>query len=247
VRGRPTIGILCFNLPEEKSPGVPRCGQNHTYIRGVIQAGGLPVLMPQIEEKELLRALFDRIDGLLLPGGVDLHPALYGEEVLPACGRIDATRDAVELSLARWALEEQKPVLAICRGIQVLNVALGGSLYQDIASQLPSARRHDWHGDHRRDRLSHGVAVASGTKLRSIVGQSAIEVNSLHHQAAKTIASGLRVSATAPDGIVEGLEATDHPFALGVQWHPEELTDEQPSARALFEGFVQAARVEGHG
>jgi putative glutamine amidotransferase len=238
---RPTIGILCFNLSEQMSPGVPRCGQNLSYVRSVFEAGGVPVLLPQTEDQAAQRDLFERVDGLLLPGGGDIHPARFGEEVMPECGTMDPLRDEVELRLARWAVEERKPLLAICRGIQVLNVALGGSLYQDIAAQVPAAGRHDWYPDYERDRLSHEVDTTEGTRLAQIVGEPRIGVNSLHHQAAKAVAPGLQVSARAPDDTVEGLEVPGHPFALGVQWHPEELTASQAHARALFRAFAQAA------
>jgi putative glutamine amidotransferase len=238
---QPTIGVLCFNLSEAMSPGVPRCGQNLSYIRCVFEAGGVPVLLPQTDDPAALRALFERVDGLLLPGGGDIHPARYGEGVLPACGTIDLLRDDVELTLASWAVVERKPLLAICRGIQVLNVALGGSLYQDISAQLPDAGRHDWYPSHPRDRLSHEVRLVADTRLAQIVGEPRIRVNSLHHQAAKAVAPGLQVSARSPDEIVEGLEVPGHPFALAVQWHPEELASTQPPARALFRAFIQAA------
>jgi putative glutamine amidotransferase len=238
---QPTIGILCFNLSEKMSPGVPRCGQNLSYVRSVLQAGGVPMLLPQTDDQAALRALFERVDGLLLPGGGDIHPARYGEEVMPECGTIDLLRDDVELTLARWAVEERKPLLAICRGIQVLNVALGGSLFQDIAAQVPGAGQHVWYPDYPRDRLSHEVSVVADTRLAQSLGELRIDVNSLHHQAAKAVAPGLQVSARAPDDTVEGLEVPGHPFAVGVQWHPEELALTQVHARALFRAFVRAA------
>ncbi len=240
-KSTPTIGILCFTLSEEMSPGMPRCGQNYSYIHSVAKAGGVALLLPPLEDEGHLRLLFDGVDGLLFPGGVDIHPSRYGEEVLPGCGTIDTARDAVELRLAGWAIEEGKPLLAICRGIQILNVAAGGSLYQDIASLVPQAQRHDWYPGYPRDQLSHRVHVAAGTRLSKIVGGSWLDVNSLHHQAAKAVGNGLLVSALAPDGIIEGLELAQHPFAVAVQWHPEELAATHSHARSLFTAFVQAA------
>jgi putative glutamine amidotransferase len=198
-------------------------------------------LLPPLEDVDQLRLLFDRVDGLILPGGVDIHPSRYGEEVLPECGKIDAVRDAIEVRLADWAVREEKPLLAICRGIQVLNVALGGSLYQDIGAARPESGRHDWYPGFARDRLSHRIQITAGSRLAGIVHHSHLEVNSLHHQAVKVVGKGLHVSATAEDGIIEGLEVPGHPFALGVQWHPEELAAAQPQARALFEALVHAA------
>jgi putative glutamine amidotransferase len=148
----------------------------------------------------------------------------------------------VELTLARWAMGEGKPLLAICRGIQVLNVALGGSLFQDIADQVPGAGKHDWYPGYPRDHRPHTVAVAPGSRLAQILGASELAVNSLHHQALNRVALGLTVVARAPDGIVESVEAPDHPFALAVQWHPEELTPADLGAQAIFDAFVMACR-----
>ncbi len=238
----PIIGLTTITIAPAQEGRAPRQGQNQAYIDAVVQAGGAPLLIPHLAEEGLLRTVYDRLAGLLLPGGEDLDPGQYGEEIHAKCGAISAERDATELRLVRWAAAEGKPILAICRGIQVLNVGLGGSLYQDLTSQLPAADRHDWYPGLPRSYLAHTVSVEAGTRLAALLGAGRQAVNSLHHQAAKEIAPGLVVAATAPDGVVEALEASDHPFALGVQWHPEELVATDDRARRLFRAFVQASR-----
>jgi putative glutamine amidotransferase len=211
------------------------------YTRAVDLAGGAPVLIPLQLGEETLRNIFARVDGLLLAGGLDVHPKEFGEELLPACGEIDTARDATELGLTRWALAESQPVFGICRGIQVLNVAAGGSLYQDIASQLTTDLKHDYHAPEARV-LAHTVEIESESRVARALGSTQVEVNSLHHQALKEIAPGLRVVARAPDGVVEGVEATDDRFIVGVQFHPEWLLDEDARMKRLFEEFVSSAR-----
>lgn len=236
----PVIGITCTNIRHGSAPlGV---GQNRTYVEALVQAGAAPVLIPHPQDKPRLHSLYTRLHGLLLPGGLDVDPARYGEPKCDWCGRISPARDDVELTLARWAMDDGKPLLAICRGIQVLNTVLGGTLYQDIQAQVPDAEKHDWHPDHPRDKLAHAVAIVPHTRLARIVGTASLPVNSLHHQAIKDLAPGLSVTARAPDGIVEAVEAEMHPFALGVQWHPEELAGGDARARRLFSALVEACQ-----
>jgi putative glutamine amidotransferase len=179
---------------------------------------------------------------LLLPGGGDIDPVQYGEARNEKCHQPSAERDGTELALARWAMDGGMPLLAICRGIQVLNVAMGGSLFQDIQSQIPGAERHDWYPNYPRDRLSHAVAVNPGTRLARIAGAISLPVNSLHHQSIKDLAPGLVETGRSPDGIIEAVEAPDHPFAIGVQWHPEELAGRDARAQRLFDSLVEASR-----
>jgi putative glutamine amidotransferase len=199
-------------------------------------------LIPLLEDEQLLRALYDRLDGLLLPGGADLDPVWYGEVARPECGveGVDPLRDRVELALTRWALADERPVLGICRGQQTLNVAAGGTLYQDVGHQVSGAWRHQYLGE--RSELVHPIAVAPDSRLARVFGATEFRVNSIHHQAVARLAPGLRDVAHAPDGVIEGLEHAAHPFALAVQFHPEELTpDHEPSSR-LFAAFVAACR-----
>jgi putative glutamine amidotransferase len=216
---------------------------NQRYSRVVAAAGGLPVMVPLLEDEDTLRALYDRLDGVLIPGGVDLDPSNYGETPLPTCGRLDPARDRVELRFARWAIAEGKPLFGLCRGLQIVNVALGGTLYQDIAAQRSDAIKHDYFptAGYSRDHLAHSVTVSSGSRLDALVGSAPLRVNSMHHQAVKDLAPGLAPTAVAPDGLIEALEATDQSFVLGVQWHPESLTERDPRMHRLVAGFVEAA------
>jgi putative glutamine amidotransferase len=244
------------------------------------RAGAASLLIPQLPvlsvvegtDKTLLRTIYDLVDGLLLSGGEDVDPAHYGEPRHEKCGPVSPDRDKVEFTLTRWAMDDGKPLLAICRGIQVLNVALGGSLYQDIRAQVRGVVKHDWHPGYSRNRLSHTIIVAPQTHLAHILGapsegrrrlrrrcsgQASPDavfaqresspcpsywVNSLHHQAIKDVAPGLTVAARAPDKIVEAVEAEGHPFAIGVQWHPEELAGNDLRAQRIFDALVEACQ-----
>jgi putative glutamine amidotransferase len=218
-----------------------------TYTHALELAGGAPVLIPLNLGEETLRAIFARLDGLLLHGGVDIHPKEFGEAVEPFCGEIDAARDAVELRLTRWALYDQKPILGICRGIQMLNVAAGGSLYQDTRTQLGNVLDHAHRPGERYNRLTHSIEINPDSELARALGTTHLDVNSLHHQSLKEIAPGFHVTARAPDGVVEGIEADTAPsamasqFALGVQFHPEWLVEDDARMVGLFREFVQAA------
>lgn len=239
----PVIGLTSNTIPSQEQYRPPRVGQNQTYVQAVLRAGAAPLLIPHMAERHLLRAIYDRLDGLLLPGGEDVAPTRYGEVPHEKCGTPSLERDETEMALARWAVAEGMPLLAICRGIQVLNVALGGSLYQDIQAQIPGAAKHDWYPGHPRTFRPHGAACTPGSRLAAIVGSSSLEVNSLHHQALKTLAPNLEVVARAPDGVVEAVEVPGHPFALAVQWHPEELAAEDVQAQVLFDALVVASQA----
>lgn len=245
----PAIGITSATIAASSDGGPVRVGQNQTYVRALVRAGAAPVLLPPLAAgapvdpiDRMVDTLYRVIDGLLLSGGGDLDPALYGETDHGLCRGVSRSRDEMELRLARRALDGGKPLLAICRGIQVLNVALGGSLYQDIEAQAPGAERHAWWPGFPRDRLSHDVAVAPGTHLARILETASLGVNSLHHQAIKDLAPGLVIVARAPDGVVEAVEAGTHPFALGVQWHPEDLAAGDARHQRLFAALVDACR-----
>ena len=236
----PLIGITCMTIQAENVS--PRVGMSWSYVNVLLKAGAAPLLIPNITDRAVLRAVYERLDGLLLPGGGDVDPVQYGEVRHEKCNEPSAERDDTELALARWATDGGMPLLAICRGIQVLNVALGGSLFQDIQAQIPDAERHDWYPNYPRDRLSHTVSVKPGTRLARISGDTSLEVNSLHHQAVKDLAPGLVETGRSPDGIIEAIEAPDHPFAIGVQWHPEELAGGDARAQRLFDSLVEASR-----
>lgn len=239
----PLVGMTCSTLRSEPAGGPLRFCQNQTYVQAVARAGGAPLLIPDITDQVLLRSLYDACQGLLLPGGGDIDPARFGEQLHPKCGQISPDRDEVEVTLTRWAIRDGKPLLGICRGIQVLNVALDGSLHQDIADQVPGAGRHDWFPGHPRDRLSHVAQITPGTRLAKLLGEVSLEVNSLHHQAVKKVAPQLTVAGRASDGVIEALEMADHPFAFAVQWHPEELALHDHRAQRLFDALVEACRA----
>ncbi len=194
-----------------------RCHRDQDYL-GSLDAVGASVRAVQASG-DIDEALQD-VDGVVLAGGPDVDPALYGETMHPACSLAGQDRDAFELAMARRCLRDGLPLLAICRGMQVLNVAAGGSLIQDLPSQVPIAMPHSV--DDTVTTVAHGLEVIAGTHLaRAVSGGMALQVNSRHHQAAKVLGRGLQAAAHAPDGIVEAIEATDLPFCVGVQWHPE--------------------------
>ena len=214
---------------------------NATYVRAVQQGGGVPVLLPPHLGEEALAALWERIDGLLLTGGGDVDPARFGQERHPTVYDVAPLRDDLELTVSRRALEEDRPVLAICRGIQVLNVALGGTLVQDLPSERPGPIVHSQTAP--RHEPTHAVKVlGEGSRLGEVLGALEVQVNSMHHQAIDRLGGGLREVAWAPDGVIEGVEMPGPGFVLGVQWHPEELVGHDPVARRLFAAVVEAAR-----
>jgi putative glutamine amidotransferase len=245
VSHRPLIGIA--TQTQEAVPGqLPRCWiMSQRYVQVLSGLGAMPWLVPLLpDDKATLRAVYDRLDGLFLTGGVDVDPVHYGEAKLPQCGHTDPERDVVELLLVRWALTDHKPVLAVCRGFQVLNVACGGTLFQDVGSQFPAAIKHDYFpqpvGEPTRDYLAHEVRVQPGTRLGRTLGAERVPVNSMHHQGIKHLAPGLVASAWAPDGLIEGIEGTNGHHLVAVQWHPEELTA-LDGQRRLFTDFLAAA------
>ena len=208
-------------------------------------AGGEPVLFWGADRGEVGKALTG-FDGLLIPGGHDLDPETYGGRPHAAVVKVHPDRDALELEAARFAKRSGLPTLAICRGIQVINVALGGTLYEDIDDQFESSSglslRHDQRPDFSRKDTTHDVDLALGSKIAALAGAASMKTNTLHHQAVRRIAHGLEVTGRARDGIVEALELRgDHPFFVGVQWHPEELVENDKPSRALFSAFVDAA------
>lgn len=207
-----------------------------TYTDAVRRAGAIPVIIPP--QPENAADIVGELDGLLLAGGDDCDPAAYGEARHPSVEPMDPRRQSSDLTLARAARERGIPTLGICLGVQVMNVAAGGTLIQDIASSVDTEIDH---ASEPADRHRHDVLVEASTRLGGILGARELNVNSSHHQAIGRVAEGLRVTAHAPDGIVEGLEDPAQPFYLGVQWHPEDMAEEE-SASTLFGAFVDAAR-----
>jgi putative glutamine amidotransferase len=245
-KSRPLIGITTQTLhaidgiPEGLPPSVV---MNQRYYQAAAMAGAAPVLIPLLDDIEALRAVYERIDGILVPGGVDIDPAAFGETPHEKLGRIDPARDRVEIQLAKWAVEDEKPILGLCRGLQVINVALGGTLYQDLEAEYPNAIKHDYFPNYgfERDYLAHDVALAPGSRLEHALASQRIAVNSMHHQGIKVLAGALAPSAIAPDGLIEAVESTDDNFVVGVQWHPEVIESSDPNTEHLFSAFIEAA------
>jgi len=234
---KPIIGITTNQ--SKNANGQPTIMLMQSYVNAVIQAGGVPVLVPSLVAKDGWDVLYARLDGILFSGGGDIGLEYFPGEPHPRIDDVDLARDAIELKMVQAAASDGKPFLGICRGCQVMNVALGGTLYTHIPDQLPNALDHDYPGN-MRTVLVHEIKIEEGTRISEIYGGPIIKVNSLHHQGLKDIASPLRVAGHAPDGLVEAIELPDHPFGLAVQWHPEWLTD-QESTRNLFRKFVEAA------
>lgn len=237
---KPLIGITCGTF-RDKPWCPPIHGHRQTYIDSVVVGGGAPFLLPLVDELAVLRALYERIDGLLLSGGHDVDPRQYGEEPIPELGTVDELRDRVELQLALWAAEEGKPILGICRGMQVLNVALGGSLYQDIPRQLSNEIVHD--GSYACEdwaAMIHDLRLEPASQAAQLLGPDPFPINSLHHQALKTIAPQLQPVGWATDGVVEVIEGRNEHFMMGVQCHPEALQGAADLRwRKLFAHFTE--------
>ena len=215
---------------------------NAAYLKAIQAAGGVPLPMaPQLDPRARAEIL-KRVHGVLLTGGGDVDPARFGEALHPTTSLVSAARDSLEIDLTNWAVETRVPLLAVCRGLQVLNVALGGSLYQDIPSEPGSPIDHSQSGKPRHIPVHH-VKVRDGSRLAEILGAVEVDVNSFHHQAIKRLGQRLADVAWAPDSIIEGIELVDGgQFVVGVQWHPEELTENDRAAFNLFAALVKRAR-----
>jgi putative glutamine amidotransferase len=238
----PVIGITGRTDRSARPPNISLFSLGQIYVQAVESSGGAPLIVPPHLEEAKLRAVFERLDGLLLPGGGDVLPALFGEDDSGLLWSVDEWRDRTEIELAQWALADELPLLAICRGLQVLNVACGGTLIQDIPTQVPDALSHSTVAGRPKSSVAHTVEIVAGSRLAALVGRGQLGVNSAHHQAVRDVGAGLVVTARAPDGIIEGLELPDHPFCVGVQWHPEAMVENHPVMRRLFEGLVDTAR-----
>ena len=247
MQQRPVIGIPMQTL--QAIDGIPESlpmswVMNQRYVLTLTSVGAVPWMVPLLGDAGTLREVYERLDGVFIAGGVDMDPGTYGEETSPLCGRIDPPRDQAELALVRWAMEDRKPVLGVCRGLQVINVAAGGTLYQDLAAELPDSIKHDYFpgaGGHARDFLAHEIRIEGRSHLHQSFGCEEIRVNSMHHQAIKQLGEGLVPTAWAPDGVIEAAESREHPFLAGAQWHPEMLADTDPPTLQLFTSFVHAA------
>jgi len=240
----PIIGIT--TRKDVTTAGLPAVMLQQAYTDALIQAGGAPVLIPSDLPEPAWMELLRRLDAVLFTGGGDIAIELFNGENHPKVSGVDHARDAIELGLVRSVVDQRKPFLGICRGLQATNVALGGTLYTDIPDQVPGSLKHDYQDPEvikERTHLVHPVRVEEGSHIGVILGEPILQVNSLHHQGIKDLAPGLKAVAFAPDGIIEAVELPGHPFGMAVQWHPEWLRDQQPTRR-LFAAFVDAARAK---
>jgi putative glutamine amidotransferase len=240
---QPIIGVTSdFNAGEKDRPGgrEPTYFLRARYVQAIEAAGGLPLILPITDRKKGITRLLDLVDGLLLTGsGPDLDPKLYNEAKRYRFKVMSRERTGFELALAKQAWERELPTLGICGGMQLLNVAAGGSLYQDLPAQLKTLIKHQQQA--AATESSHWVNVEPGTRLREITRSPKIRVNSSHHQGVKSVPADLMINARATDGVIEGIEAPDHPFLVGVQWHPEFLYTTDPVSRKLFTTLLAAA------
>jgi len=239
---RPVIGITAGLLPPDVSGGFTgpeREYQNADYVAAVIAAGGTPLLLPLTADTAIIRQHMELVDGLLVAGGPDINPLLYHEEPMPVTENISAERDTYDLEAIKVAGELNKPVLGVCRGLQAMNVAFGGSLYQDVSLKGPVVKHSQ---KAKRDVATITVQIAPNTLTETILKEKTLTVNSFHHQSVKNPASGFVVSAQSADGIVEAMENPKYRFMLGVQWHPEGMYLTRPDMLGVFKAFVDAAR-----
>lgn len=223
-----TSGVVHTSIPE-------------AYFQAIIRAGGIPTLIPFGMGPELQETFLARMDGMVFSGGGDIHPSFYNGHTHPLVDEVDTSRDQLEIEFFNQTVTAGKPFLGICRGLQLVNVALGGSLYEDILDQRPQSIRHQYSSDFSRNYLAHQVMLEANSRISSLIPQPDIQVNSLHHQGIDQLASGLRASGFAPDGLVEAVELPGYSFGLAVQWHPEWLTDD-PDMQRLFSAFIEACR-----
>jgi putative glutamine amidotransferase len=230
---RPLIG-LTMSLQENRMQTLSRA-----YSDAVRSAGGTPVAIPCCDDPEVITDIAHRLDGVVLTGGGDIDPSLFGEEPLPGLGEIVPERDRMETALVRLFLERDKPLLAVCRGCQVLNIAVGGDMYQDLYTQRESLLQH--HQRSPRHHATHAIQLVEGTLLHRLAQENSVRVNSFHHQAVRRVPSLLRVAARTTDGVIEAIESVRHRFVVGVQWHPECMAETDAFSRRLFEAFVEAA------
>jgi putative glutamine amidotransferase len=236
---RPIIGITGGNIKSRTGADTFTLGQ--AYVKAIRRAGGVSLLIPLGTERADLQRIVQLVDGLLFTGGGDVAVKRFKGQDHPKVGHVSPLRDQLEFTLLPLALQEHLPFLAICRGIQVLNVALGGTLYTHIEDQLENALKHDWYPNFPRDKHAHNVSLTRGSILDEIFEADEVPVNSLHHQGIARVGEGLEPFAFATDGLVEGLAVKEEKFAVGVQWHPECLPDD-PEMQALFKTFITACQ-----
>lgn len=235
---KPLIG-----LTPNHDPATGDISIRPTFLRALKSAGAIPVLLPLEYSAEDMSRLVDTLDGFIFTGGPDVHPFYFGEDTHECCGKVSPVRDSMELGLLSLVMKAGKPILGVCRGMQLINIGLGGTIYQDIKNLFPNASSIAHNQPFAYEIPAHTVNVEPGTKLSSITGLSdggSLKVNSMHHQAVKAIAPGLTISAYARDGLIEAMEHPEYPYLVAVQWHPEYLWEQDLDALRLFQSFVGA-------
>ncbi len=246
---RPRIGITTSTLNRAPEGAIRDTAASHlAYAHSIYQAGGMPLLLPNLPEANDAEEILSSFSGLLLSGGGDIDPSYWHEQPHPALGLVDEVRDRFEIALVRAALRRRLPILGICRGMQVMAVAAGGTLWQDLPDQLPDALPH--RQTLPREQASHPISIAEHSLLARIVNTGTadassltLQVNSFHHQASRTCGHNFTAIAWSPDGVIEALAAPGDYFALGVQWHPEEMYDIDPIQAHIFTAFIDAAKA----
>ena len=239
---KPIIGLVSrrVTFTHQERP-YPRYGVAISYCDALMQAGAAPIILPLTDESEDLETYYNMVDGFLFAGGQDIHPLHYGEEPHRNLDQVDPLRDITELDLCRRALKDDLPIFGICRGQQMLNVAAGGTLYQDIHSQAGEDRIRHFQ-DFTQEWPSHSILVEEGSFLRRVTPTSKVVINSYHHQAVKELANDFKVTARAPDGTIEAIQSNGHTYVMAVQWHPELMIDRKDFNFALFGMFVDAVK-----
>jgi putative glutamine amidotransferase len=241
---RPTIGITPDFAESDTQTAPARYELKVAYADAVLRAGGLPWVLPYVDEEPIIEDYLERVSGVLVTGGAfDIPPEAYGDAPREGLGTLKEGRTRFESALMKGALSRGLPVLGICGGMQLLNVVLGGTLVQDIAREWPGAGPHEQ--EHDRSQPQHPVDVKKSTLLSQWLGEGQLMVNSTHHQAVKATGAGVQVSAVALDGVVEAIESSQHTFAIGVQWHPELLVQSIPVHLGIYQGLIAKARERG--
>lgn len=239
---KPLIGVVSRRILEEANPWYPvRQGVLEMYVSAIVTGGGVPIIVPLLNDPDDMREVYERLDGILLAGGGDVEPSFYGEQPVHALDRLDIHQDKMEIKLVKWAQEDHKPLLGICRGMQVINVALGGTLYQHLPAENKTSINHNISYESKQfDFIAHKILLSRDSMLAGLFKQHEITINSMHHQALKALAPSLKATGFAEDGVIEAVESVSDHYIVGIQGHPEWLMlSPQNPWRFLFEDFVE--------
>lgn len=236
----PVIGILAHPPYEQTQNPYSQIGYH--YTNAIYKAGGLPIIIPQIDNVEIIQSYVKQIDGLLIPGGIDVNPFMYNENPLPKLGNVNMEYDIWEMHMIVQAKQKQIPILGICRGLQILNVFHGGTLWQDLSYRKEETFLHK-QTEQSRSGICHYITTTKDSYLQMLLGEH-VAVNSFHHQAIKQLASNFLIEAIAEDGIIEAIVDPSYPYLRAVQWHPEGFEDTNDTMQPLFIDFIEACKKE---